>query len=236
MARMLVCCLLLFISVAGAQVRSISTTGDGTVGLSSRMSARNIRAIGGGAEVRFHLFGDVLLGVKGGYAFFALDQPDQLNRWNWRFWNERYYPKIQADMKADPNLKSVINSVQGMDLLPVSLCLEYEFAVNDAVRLIPAVGGGVAFFTRTLYADETWTKAFPQADYTLTYNLRNFAPDKNGRSAFIDVGGSAEYHVATGVSLVAGATYREYVSVLSGDGEFPLISSVALNLGLIFHY
>jgi hypothetical protein len=139
-------------------------------------------------------------------------------------------------MRADPNLSAVIGSVQSMNVIPVVVSVDYRYLANEDLELLPGVGGGVAFFARRLYADETWTKQFPQSNYTFTYNLRNFAPDKKGSAWFVCVTCDAIYSISKDVSARGGVHYRQYVTAVSDGGEFPFTNAIGLTLGLSFHY
>jgi hypothetical protein len=219
-----------------AQVRSITATSEAILGISKRLDVQTAKSIGGGVEVAFSLGDAWILGVRAGYSSYWIDQSDQLNRWNWQFWNDRYYPKILADMKADPNLSAVIRSEQSMDVIPVTVSVGYELESTEALRVTPRLGVGISFFSRRLYADETWTKQFPQAGYALTYNLRNFAPDKDGRALVVEAGCGAEYLISSGFGVSAGASYRRSLFHISGDAEYPVVGALGLEFGLTFHY
>lgn len=221
---------------AFGQIQSITTSVDYAFALSKRLNVESASAIGGGAEVRLCLYENTSLAISAAYASYAIEQPDALNNWNWNFWNERYYPKIQSDMRADANLTATIGSVQSMEAIPVMLSVLYSYAADDRLTIRPRVGGGVSFFTRKLYADETWTKQFPQAAYTLTYNLRNFAPDKKGTVIALGLGCEAAYRIASDVHVTALAQYRTYLSSSSGYADFPLADECVLKLGLTFLY
>ena len=218
------------------QIQSITTTASYAVGLSKRLEVHSASAVGGGVEVTIGLSGRYSIGLQAGYASYSIDQTDQLNKWNWNFWNDRYYPKIQSDMRADPNLSAQIGSVQTMDEIPVMLAVHYHAPAGGGVEIVPGAGAGFSFFSRKLYADETWTKQFPHAQYTLTYNLRNFAPQKKGNALVLAVGCDATYRIGSDVNIIAGAHYRRYMSGTSGFEEFPLASGCIINLGLNFLY
>jgi hypothetical protein len=229
--------LLLVSSVAVyGQIQSITTTAIYGVGLSKRLNVESASAIGGGVEVTLKLSGSYSIGLQAGYASYSISQTDQLNNWNWNFWNDRYYPKIQSDMRADQNLSAQIGSVQAMDEIPVMLVVHYHAPAGERLGIVPCVGAGLSFFNRKLYADETWTKQFPQTQYTLTYNLRNFAPPKKGNALVLALGCDATYRIGGDVNIIAGAHYRSYLSATSGFEEFPLASGFNIKLGLNFLY
>ena len=222
--------------VVQGQIQSITTTASYGVGLGKRLNVESASSVGGGVEVTLKLSGAYTLGLRAGYASYSINQTDQLNQWNWNFWNDRYYPKIQADMRADPNLSAQIGSAQSMDEIPVMVVAQYHALTGERLEIMPEIGAGLSFFTRKLYADETWTKQFPQADYVLTYNLRNFAPPKKGNALILALGCNATYRFGKDVNIVAGAQYRNYMSATSGFEAFPLASGVIINFGLNFLY
>jgi len=221
---------------ARAQIQSISTFAEYASPLNKRLNVQSASAIGGGVEVSLKLYENASIGLRAAYVSYSIDQPDQLNQWNWNFWNDRYYPKIQSDMRADPNLTAQIGSFQSMDMIPVSVAVNYSAMVDDNLTIVPKLAGGVSFFTRKLYADETWTKQFPRAEYTLTYNLRNFAPEKKGTVIFLAPGCDAGYQISSDVSITVGVQYKHYVSSITGHGDFPLENEIIAKLGLTFFY
>jgi hypothetical protein len=235
-ARALIVLGLVLPAVASGQIQSITTSMNYAFVMSKRLNVQSASAVGGGAELRLRLYEDVSLCVSAAYSSYAIKQPDELNQWNWNFWNDRYYPKIQSDMRADPNLTAQIGSVQSMDAIPVMLSVIYGCAPGERLTITPRVGGGVSFFTRKLYADETWTKQFPQAAYTLTYNLRNFAPDKKGSVFLLAFGCGVAYRIAGDVNVTADVQYRKYVSASSGYAYFPFDDECLITLGLTFLY
>ena len=219
-----------------AQIQSITTTANYGMGLGKRLNVQSATAVGGGIEVNLKLSGSYSVGLLAGYSSYSINQEDQLNTWNWNFWNDRYYTKIQSDMRADPNLSAQIGSVQTMDEIPVMIAIRYHAPAGERLEILPEFGAGLSFFSRKLYADETWSKQFPQANYTLTYNLRNFAPPKKGNALILALGCDATYHIGGGVNVIAGAHYRNYLSATSGFEEFPVAGGFVIKLGLNFLY
>ena len=229
---------LLFLPDASAQLRSIAVYAGYASPFGKRIDVQRIDAVGGGVDIAYALTERVSMGLRGGYALYSIDQTDQLNRWGWVFWNDRYLNKIQADMRADPLLTSVIGSVQKMDLIPVALHLDYAFAAAEQFTVSPSVSGGVSFYTRRLYADETWTKAFPAANYSFTYNFRNFAPAKNGTVFHAGIGCMLHYRAFSFVNVSAAALYTQYLSTVNAAAYagFPFENEMDIRLGLEFLY
>jgi len=223
---------------AEAQLRSFSVYSEYAAPLAKRSDVMRIDAVGGGVQIAYTLAGNVSIGLKGGYALYSLEQTDQLVRWGWTFWNDRYLNKIQADMRADPMLSAVIGSVQKMDLIPVAVQIDYAIDVSERLVVMPSVSGGMSFYTRRLYADETWTKKFPAADYSFTYNFRNYAPAKKGSVLSAGIGCTLKYRIFSDVSVTAGASYVQHLSA-GNDASyaaFPVENEVDLRIGLDFHY
>jgi hypothetical protein len=219
-----------------AQVQAISASASYSFAMHKQSNVEEAEAFGGGAELRLGLAGGLAIGLSGAYTVYAIEQPDALNQWEWKFWNDRYYPKIQSDMRADPNLTSQIGYVQSMSSLPVMLSALYDLAPAENLTLTPRIGWGIAFFSRKLYADETWTKQFPDADYTLTYNLRNFAPEKKGDIFLGAIGCDVAYRVAGDLNLTGSAEYRKYFPASGDYGAFPFSDELGFRLGLTFLY
>ncbi|MFZ4621905.1 MAG: hypothetical protein ACOYNS_15195 [Bacteroidota bacterium] len=230
--------LLLFPMMLNAQLRSISAFAGYSSTFSKRVNVTNADAVGMGIDVVYSVSENVNIGIRGGYSLYSVNQTDQLNGWGWRFWNDRYLNKIQADMKADPSLSAVIGSVQKMDLIPVTLHGEYLFSVAEDLTVAPTLGIGAAFYQRRLYADETWTKTFPAADYSFTYNFRNFAPSKKGNPLFAVVGASAHYKMFSSVGLISSLLYTQYLDTPDrfGYNGFIFSNELTVRLGLEFFY
>jgi hypothetical protein len=221
-----------------AQLRSITVYSEYASPLAKRLDVQRADAVGGGVDISYSVLGNFCIGLRGGYALYAIDQTDQLNRWGWTFWNDRYLNKIQADMRADPSLSTVIGSVQKMDLIPATLHLDYVYEADERLMITPSISGGVSFYTRRLFADETWTKTFPAADYSFTYNFRNYAPMKKGNVLHAGFGCVLQYRVFTDVDVSAGAFYTLYAATGNKDGyaAFPFENEANIRLGLNFMY
>lgn len=228
--------LFLIRSTAGGQVQSITAAVDYTSALGKRLEVQSASGVGGTVELRMLLSGPISLGLSAGYISYAIEQPDEIDRWNWQFWTERYYPKIESDLRANPALSVTIGSVQRMWMIPVVLSVLYAAELGEHLRVLPRVGGGVGFYTRTLYADETWTKQFPQAAHTFTYNLRNFAPEKKGGVPLGVLGCDITYRLAADLDVAAGATYRTAFAGSAAFADFPFKDEIQFRLAVTFLY
>lgn len=223
---------------AAAQLRSITVYSGYASPFTKRIDVQRIDAVGGGVDISYAVSDNICVGLRGGYALYSIGQTDQLNRWGWTFWNERYLNKIQADMRADPALSAVIGSVQKMDLIPAAVHLDYAYALSENSAIIPSVSGGVSFYTRRLFADETWTKKFPAAGYSMTYNFRNYAPMKKGAVAHAGFGCTVQYRIFSDVNISAAAFYTQYLSSVNKTAyaSFPFENEMDVRLGLDFLY
>jgi hypothetical protein len=161
-----------------------------------------------------------------------------LTAWGWDFWNSRYSNTIKSNIQADPALSVEVGSVQKMDLLPLIIGAEYAYRLDENLSINPSISGGIIFFTRRMYAEETWSKKFNQANYTFTYSYRNFAPEKKGNKIAVIPGCTVAYRLFENINIVTGIQYTQYVSVKSmiGYDDFPLNHEVNLSLGLDFVY
>lgn len=234
----LLCATLLFSTNAVAQLRSIGVYSGYAAPLTKRIGVQKVDGVGGGVDITFALTERVCLGLRGGYVLYSINQTNQLIGWGWTFWNDRYLNKIQADMRADPALTSVIGSVQKMDIIPAALHLDYVFTAAEKFTVTPSVAGGVSFYTRRLYADETWTKQYPAANYSITYNFRNYAPSKKGTVFHAGFGCLLQYHIFTDVNVSAAAMYTQYVSTVNAASYsgLPFENEIGVRLGLDFLY
>ncbi|NWF50225.1 MAG: hypothetical protein HXY49_06760 [Ignavibacteriaceae bacterium] len=221
-----------------SQFTSVNAFLDYSYSSSKRLEVTNADAVGGMVKLKFKIFDELFLTLNSGYKLYSLNEPDVLNNWDWEFWTDRYYNKIVSDLNADPNLSVLIQAIQKMDLIPLYLNAEYAFEVMDKFTIIPTAGGGVYFYSRRMFAEETWTKKFPEVDYSFTYTFRNFAPNKKGNLFFVNGGLDVEYKIFDAFSLIAGG---QYFYVLSSEGksgydQFPLRNEISFKLGLGINY
>ncbi len=230
--------LLLIPLMTNAQLRTITAYTEYSSTLSKRLDVTKADALGGGVDILFAVSEEITIGMRGGYYFYSVQQTDQLNRWGWRFWNDRYLNKIQADMKADPSLTAVIGSVQKMDLIPLTVHGDYTIAAAEDLTVTPTIGIGAAFYQRRLYADETWTKTFPSANYSFTYSFRNFAPSKKGNPLFGTIGASVSYKMFSSIGVHSSVNYTQYLKTPGkfGYDGFIFSNEFSLRLGLDFTY
>ncbi|MAT56662.1 MAG: hypothetical protein CMF23_01665 [Ignavibacteriae bacterium] len=229
--------LLLTFAVNAQVLKSIQIKADYSMPLSKRINVENIDAVGGMIKVNFNLYENLSVSLSGGYKLYSISQTNQLFGWGWNFWNDRYYNKIVSDLQADPNLSVEIGSVQKMDVIPAVLTFNYDFNILENFTATPIIGGGVYFFTKRLYAKETWTKQYPAENYSFTYSFRNFAPDKQG-NPFILMGGlDLNYFITDGFGIGGGILYSQILSSdKMGFSEFPFENEISFKLGLTINY
>ena len=124
-----------------------------------------------------------------------------------------------------------------MDVIPAVLTFNYDFNILENFTATPIIGGGVYFFTKRLYAKETWTKQYPAENYSFTYSFRNFAPDKQG-NPFILMGGlDLNYFITDGFGIGGGILYSQILSSdKMGFSEFPFENEISFKLGLTINY
>lgn len=230
--------LISLLSISNAQVKSIHLTGDYSSALNKRLEITKADAVGALVTVEINLFDNLNINFTSGYKLYSLNEPNVLQSWNWDFWTMRYYPKIISDLNTDPNLSVEIGAVQKMDLIPIILLFSYDLKFIDDLTFSPSLGGGIYFYTRRMFATENWSKKFPDANYTLTYSYRNFAPDKKGNPVFAKVGLDITYNLLNYLDLIA-STY--YTKVIETNGKmgydmFPFDNELSINFGLSFKY
>lgn len=233
---------ILFISIFScfsfAQIKNITLVSDYSFAQDKRLQITKANSLGALVSVKVNLIDNFNLTFSSGYKLYSLNEPDVLKTWNWDFWTARYYPKIISDLNADPNLSVEIGAIQKMDLIPAILLLNYDFQLTDDLTITPSVGGGVYFYTRRMFATETWSKKFPDAGYTLTYSFRNFAPDKKGNPFFSKFGLDVTYNLLSYLDITASSYYVKMFETEGtvGYDMFPFSSEFSFNLGLSFKY
>lgn len=228
---------ILFNKTNFSQLQSVNIFGDYSSVLSKRISVTQASSLGGGIEVRFKLSENFSLGLIGSYQLFNIEQDDELNKWNWEFWNLRYKGITQSDL-TDTNLRAVFTSVQKMDLFPFLISLNYNYALAEKFIISSAVGGGILFYTKKLYLDEYWEKKFNQIGYMFSYSYHNFAPDKNGNPIALMLGLNLSYEIFNNFRI---ASIFNFLQVIKTNGklgydEFPFNNSMSFKIGLTFIY
>jgi hypothetical protein len=221
-----------------AQLQSISFHADYSTTSSTRLQITEANAVGGGVKIKLLIAENLAVNVNGGYKLYSLSAPDVLNNWDWVFWTERYYPKIVSDLNADPNLSVDISAVQKMDLIPFSIGLNFDLPYSNKIVFSQSIGIGIYFYNRRMYAVENWSKYYPDADYTLTYEYRNFAPSKKGNPLFVNLGSELKYLFWDDFSLFTQININAVISTEGSMGydSFPLKNEVSFVLGVAIFY
>jgi hypothetical protein len=221
-----------------AQLQSINLLSDYSFAGKKNLEITKADAVGALVQLKFNVYQNFGFSIISGYKLYSLTEPDVLNTWDWDFWTNRYYPKIVSDLRADPNLSVEIGAVQKMDLIPLILLFNYDFIFFDDLRITPSAGAGVNFYTRRMFATETWTKRFPQANHSFTYSYRNFAPDKKGNPVFAKFGLTFSYNLFDYLDLSASSSYSKVFQTKNSMGydTFPFDSEISINLGISFKY
>lgn len=227
----------LFTDVNYSQINSITVSSVYTP-IMGKKDVTESSAFGGIVNVNFVAAQNLTVGVSIGYRLYSLSQPNQLELWGWDFWNSRYKSKIESDLRADPNLSVVIGSVQKMDVIPFLLTSRFTIKIDEDFYITPNISAGIVFYTRRMYAEETWSKKFPNANYVLTYNYRNFAPNKKGNPITSSAGIDFSYMLFNNIQLNAGTTFMYFVETRNtmGSDLFPIKHEMSINLGFNFIY
>ena len=229
--------LLMATAVTAQEVSTVSVYSDYSMPGVKRIAVNKIDAVGGGIRVSFKIDDDSDLDLNFGYQLFSLQQDSALQRWNWDFWETRYKNRIAADLQADPRLAATINPIQKMDLYSVDLSFSHLIKLPAGFRIVPRIGGGVMFFIRRLYLEESWQKKF-DASFTYEYSYRNFATNKTGNPYFANAGITLDYALVNDINLSAGAEFRHIFRTAGKFGyeQFVFNDALSINLGLTFVY
>lgn len=225
-------------SLSFAQLQSISLLSDYSFAGKKNLEITKADAVGALVQLKFNVFENFGFSLISGYKLYSINEPDVLKTWNWDFWTNRYYPKIVSDLRADPNLSVEIGAIQKMDLIPLILFINYDFLLFEDLKITPSAGAGVNFYNRRMFATETWTKKFPQANHSFTYSYRNFAPDKKGNPVFAKFGLTFTYNLLSYLDLTASSSYSKIFETKKSMGydSFPFDSEFSINLGISFKY
>ncbi len=208
------------------------------LGKSNKIDVYRAEGYGGGAEFSFHIYDKFYINLTGGYTHYTIQQDSALLQWNWRFWDARYRNRVKADLAADTNLTATITPVQTMDIIPVMLTFNYKFEPVKNLFITPYAGGGILFYTRSLFINEYWKKYFAQVDYSFSYSFHNFADDKKGNPAAINGGVDLTYKLS---EIIRISSKFSFLHVIKTDGsmgynDFPFYNAINFNLGITFMY
>lgn len=222
------------------KLKSIETFTDVTFAsdLKKHMKVKEADAFGGSVKIKFHLFDNFSIGLIGGYKLFTVNQDNDLETWGWDYWDLRYKNTVRDNQISMPNLSAEINTFQKMDVIPIILNFDYEYEIIKNVYVIPSFGGGIIFYTRRLYIEETWRKYFSSIDYTFEYTYRNFPPRKTGNPLNAFIGCDISYEFADGYKIFTGINYTYTIITRDemGYNDFPFRYQLSLKLGLTFSY
>lgn len=236
--QLILLALLLVYSNNFAQLQSVSLFGEYSTTSSTRLQVTDADAVGGGAKINFKVVENFSISLNCGYKLYSLSEPDVLNNWGWVFWTQRYYPKIVSDLNADQNLAVQISATQKMDLIPISLGFDFKLPYSEKVTFTQSFGFGIYFYTRRMYAVENWSKYFPDADYTLNYSFRNFAPSKKGNPLFVNLNSELAYSVLDDFRLFTQLNINTVISTEGAMGydSFPIKNEISIALGIAIYY
>jgi hypothetical protein len=216
----------------------VSLYGSYVSALGKRQGYIKVNGIGGGASGSYLIADNIALNLSFGYdRYSSVEQDSALVRWDWKFWNERYSGNVRIDTLTD-TLKAVLSPKQYMEVLPLILTMSFEIQVFENFFIRPFIGGGVLFYTRSLYMDEEWKKNFKSVGYVFEYDFRNFAPDKKGNPIAFASGVEISYQVFDALAFTAQSRMTTIIKTPGqfGYDEFPIKNAFALSLGLSFLY
>jgi hypothetical protein len=240
MRRLIIHIALAIIGITGgtAQIQSVELYGSGALSVGKRFQVTDATAIGGGMKIHYDIGSDLMITIDGGYAKYAIEQTNEVQQWGWTIWERRYRNWVSIYTSDTANFSSRIQSVQSMEVLPVSVNLAYRIEIASDLVVRPSAGVGIEFYTRKLYHEETWTRKYRADEHEFTYTYHNFAPYKYGNPVFINAGLATRYRFSDLMMFNADVAYK---SILETKGEFgydqyPMIGAVSFSLGISFHY
>lgn len=218
-------------------LKDIKIYSDYSSGIDKRFLVWKAAGVGGGADINFELYEGLTLGISAGYQLFTINQDSVIQQLQWDFWEYRYKGNISVDL-TDTTIKATLSPFEKMDVMPIKLNLEYNYSPVADLTITPSLGGGIIFYTRRIYIEETWSKYYPTVGYTFIYSYRNFAPFKSGNPLFISSGLNASYKLTELFSIYGGFNYNH---IIATDGDFgydifPFKNYYSVKLGLTFMY
>jgi hypothetical protein len=190
--------------------------------------------------MRIGLVGDLSLSVGLGYERYEVDQDSALQKWNWTFWNDRYAGLVQSIIRG-PDSSIITASLvpnQRMQAFPITLALHYPVIEGEDLSVVPSVGGGMLFFTRKLYLQETWTRYFASVDHTYGYTFEQFSNPKVGNPLFAMASLDVSMRISDLLCVRAGGRIVQIIPTEGSMGydEMPFDRSVTGRIALEFLY
>lgn len=244
---------LLPLSSLDAQINAVAFSGlaVGSFQTKDDWKIKKVNGYGGNIEVRFTVKERLKLTGSFGYQRCTINQDEfaLFAEYNWKYW-KRYYGDINdpnfikstrwvQSVLKDSSYSATFNPVQNMDMFPILLKLEYELPVNEDLQLRPSIGGGIVFYQKNLYIEETWKKSFPQLDnYVYSYSFRNMDEKVVGNPLMVAAGLDVDYLIYDGIQLSGALNYALIINTKQSNGyeHFPVKDLFSGKLGLTFLY
>lgn len=223
-----------------AQVKSISFSGDYIASFGKQMDVTKADGVGGSVRIDFQVFDFLSIGLSGGYNHFSVEQDSALEKWDWRFWDIRYRGSVSSDLKDTTfGLSAFWKPVQSIDAFPVIITINGDFTLFGALNVQPYVGGGMFFYTRNMYLEETWNRVYKNPEqYKFSYTYRNFAPSKSGNPFLVTGGLRIDYPLTEIINIMAEFSYRKIIETEGkyGFDEALFTDMMNVKLGFLFAY
>ena len=239
MNRYLIICLISLItfSVSSQTLKDIRLFTDYSSAGSKRLMVTKAHGLGVGADIRFELFKGLHISLVGGYQLLHVNQDSVIQQLKWDYWDYRYKGNIAVDL-LDTTVNARITPFEKMDVLPFKINISYNHELLKDLFVTPSIGGGMIFYTRRIYIEESWSKYYANADYTFNYTYRNFAPKMEGNPIFLTGGLDFDYVFSDIVSLYAGFNYNYILNTAGklGYDNLPFENYYSIKLGLTFLY
>lgn len=237
------------------RINSVSFNGIYTEGvtLNKALNIENTNGFGGELSLKFNVTDKLRLNIDAGYQDLSVDQEihSLFREWNWRNW-KRYFGDINDTNKANftnkyvqillkdtATYKGTFTPVQRLKSFPIIMTASYEVNLTEQLSVSPFLGGGVIFYTKKLYVEESWEKYFPELNnYVFKYSYRNFAPEIYGNPLLAAAGMTVQYNLGEYFAFTAGAKYVHMIDTgrFLNYKEFPVKSLFSARFGISFLY
>ncbi|MCU0453335.1 MAG: hypothetical protein MUE68_06725 [Bacteroidetes bacterium] len=231
---------ILAVTSAASQVEAVHVTGGYVQSISERIRVREAHGLTTGVDLRIGLVGDLSLSVGLGYERYEVDQDSALEKWNWIFWNDRYAGLVRSIVRGPDSsiIRSSLVPNQRMQAFPITLALSYPIALGEDVSIVPSLGGGVIFYSRKIYLQETWTRYFASVDHTFGYTFEQFSNPKEGNPFFAMASVDVSVRVSELLRIRAGGRLVQIIPTEGSMGydEVPFDRSLTGRIALEFMY
>jgi hypothetical protein len=117
---------------------------------------------------------------------------------------------------------------------PVLVSVGRRFVMKRRLQFEFSAGGGISWYERRLYLEETWQKYFESIDYTYLYDFRNHADPRTGWVTVLSGKMVISFRLSNDLTVSGFAQLGKYFKFRKDSKYFPV--NVAIQYGLAINF